>query len=58
MSFEEKRSINHSEYLEVVMDAITKTDAGCSDSIKNGFNQIAQLVQTAAGRKTLKSTFE
>ncbi|PAV89423.1 hypothetical protein WR25_11937 [Diploscapter pachys] len=46
------------QYLEVVMNAITKTDAGCSDSIKNGFSQIAQLVQTAAGRKTLKSTFD
>ena len=50
--------VDFPEYLEVVQNSITSTDAGCAASVTAGFNQVAQLVQTAAGRTSVKSTFK
>ena len=49
--------VDFPEYLEVVQNSISSTDAGCAASVTAGFNQVAQLVQTAAGRASAKSTF-
>lgn len=49
--------VDFPEYLEVVQNSISSTDAGCAASVTAGFNQVAQLVQTAAGRTSVKSTF-
>ncbi|CAI4230388.1 unnamed protein product [Auanema sp. JU1783] len=45
------------EYMEVVRSSISQTSQSCADSITAGMSQVAQLLQTAAGRTTLKSTF-
>ncbi|CAD6187977.1 unnamed protein product [Caenorhabditis auriculariae] len=45
------------EYLEVVQNSITRNSSACAASVTSGFNQVAQLLQTPAGRQTLKTTF-
>ena len=45
------------EYLEVVKASISNWNAACGASVTAGFNQVAQLLQTAQGRQSLKNTF-
>jgi len=45
------------EYLDVVQDSLTTNSAQCAQSLKDGMEQIAQLMTTGAGRQSLKDYF-
>ncbi|CAB3402787.1 unnamed protein product [Caenorhabditis bovis] len=45
------------EYLEVVKNSISRNSTECAASVTKGFNQVAQLLKTADGRKQLKTVF-
>uniref|UniRef100_A0A183FN98 Serine protease K12H4.7 n=1 Tax=Heligmosomoides polygyrus TaxID=6339 RepID=A0A183FN98_HELPZ len=45
------------EYLEVVQNSITRQSQKCGQSVTTAFNQVASLLQTASGRKSLQSAF-
>lgn len=46
------------EMLEGVMEALQNVNQDCASSVSQGFNQVAQLMQTAQGRNSLKNTFK
>ncbi|CAO4371822.1 unnamed protein product [Caenorhabditis nigoni] len=49
--------VDFKEYLEVVQNSITRNSTACAASVTAGFNLVAQLLQTADGRKQLKTAF-
>uniref|UniRef100_A0A1I7URH4 Serine protease K12H4.7 n=1 Tax=Caenorhabditis tropicalis TaxID=1561998 RepID=A0A1I7URH4_9PELO len=49
--------VDFKEYLEVVQNSITRNSTACAASVTAGFNLVASLLQSADGRKQLKTAF-